>query len=75
MTLEKCRPSYADLHRENVGLLPTGGFAILDPGGFSKINLTPRIAASDFVAPAVSMSPSQFGPVVPFASFAAKHET
>lgn len=53
--------SYADLHPDNVGTLPSGGFAILDPGGFSEVNLTPAMAASDFVVPALSMSLPQFG--------------
>lgn len=56
--------SFTDMHPQNVGFLPTGGFTVLDPGGWFEVKPDPLPMAGDFVVPALSLNPPQFGAFV-----------
>ncbi len=51
---------YSDLHPSNVGILPSGGLILVDPGGFSHRSTTPQTCAGDFVVPCLEFNSEDF---------------
>lgn len=51
---------YTDFHRGNYGILPSGGYVIIDPGGWVRCLLDPHNMAGDFLVPALDLKQTQF---------------